>query len=43
MIYKNYLLNYIDAENAYRTCVQKIQQLKGKSKKFYVGATHDPE
>lgn len=43
MIYTDYLSDYVDANNAYKTCVKQIQQLKGKSKKFYVGATHAPE
>lgn len=39
---KEHLFDYTDAKESYKHCTTKIRELK-KSKKFYVGATSDPE
>lgn len=33
---------YRNADDSYRHCVNTILMLKGSSKKFYIGATHNP-
>jgi len=39
---KDHLEDYNNSKESYKHCTTKIRELK-KSKKFYVGATHDPE
>lgn len=38
-----YFEEYVNSKISYKHCVDTILDLKGKYKKFYIGATHNPD
>jgi len=43
MVNYDHLFAYNDAKTAYQMCAQKVREIKGSKKIFYIGATDNPE